>query len=273
MTPHRRSVRLRLLAYLAALLMTAALLGASLPTLRVEAQGRQIPDALLTPYEVMGAYPHDPGAFLQGLVWYDGGFYESTGLYGESSLRRVAFPSGEVLQQVAVPPEYFGEGLTMVGDRLIQLTWKSKKAFVYDRQTFGLLGDFAYDTEGWGLTYDGTSLIKSDGSDALFFLDPETYQRTRTVQVTLDGRRIQRLNELEWIRGEVWANVWQTDYIVRIDPNSGQVIGVLDLTGLLPTGERRGGEDVLNGIAYDPETDRTFVGGKKWPLLFEIRLP
>lgn len=240
---------------------------------QAEAQGRQIPPALLTPYEVVASFPHDPGAFLQGLVWHDNGFYESTGLNGESTLRRVAFPSGEVLQRVDVPSEYFAEGLTMVGDRLIQLTWKSKKAFVYDRESFGLLGDFPYDTEGWGLTYDGTSLIMSDGSDTLFFLDPDTYEQTRTVRVTLDGRTVPRLNELEFLHGEVWANVWQTDLIVRIDPASGQVVGVLDLTGLLPSGERREDTDVLNGIAYDAETDRTFVSGKRWPLLYELRLP
>jgi len=259
---------------LGALVAATALLFAPLqaPT-EAQAQGRQIPLALLTPYEVVGSFPHDPGAFLQGLVWHDNGFYESTGLYGESTLRRVAFPSGEVLRKVDVPREHFAEGLTMVGDRLIQLTWKSKKAFVYDRETFGLLGDFPYETQGWGLTYDGTSLIMSDGSDTLFFLDPDTYQQTRSVQVTLDGRKVLDLNELEYLRGEIWANVWQTDWIMRIDPASGQVIGVLDMTGLLPGGERRDGDDVLNGIAYDPDTDRTFVSGKRWPLLFELRLP
>ena len=234
------------------------------------AQGQQIPPALLTRYEVVSSYPHDPKAFLQGWLWYDGGFYESTGLNGESTLRRVAFPSGEVVQKIDVPRQYFAEGLAMVGDRLIQLTWRTKKAFIYDRESFGLLGDFPYETEGWGLTYDGASLIMSDGSANLYFLDPETYQVTRTQPVTLEGRPVQRLNELEWIKGEVWANVWHTDAIMRIDPATGQVVGVLDMTGLLT--DRRGDEDVLNGIAYEAETDRTFVSGKLWPLLFEIRL-
>jgi glutaminyl-peptide cyclotransferase len=254
------------------LLATAALLGGPAQSL-VHAQGRQspVPPELLTPYEVVASYPHDSKAFLQGLLWYDGGFYESTGLNGESTLRRVAFPSGDVIQKIDVPREHFAEGLAMVGDRLIQLTWRSQKAFVYDRASFGLIGELPYETEGWGLTYDGTSLIMSDGSDRLFFLDPETFAVTRTVQVTMNGRPIDRLNELEWIEGEVWSNVWQTDRIVRIDPSSGQVVGVLDMAGLLPG--RRDSDDVLNGIAYDAETDRTFISGKRWPLLFEIRVP
>lgn len=277
-TPRRRPPTLP--ALIAALLAATALLLTPLlgvgrsaeAQAPVQAPSGPVPAALLTAYEVVASYPHDPGAFLQGLVWHDGGFYESTGLFGESTLRRVAFPSGEVLQKVDVPREHFAEGLALVDDRLIQLTWRSKKGFVYDRASFGLLGEFPYDTEGWGLTYDGAALIMSDGSDTLFFLDPATYQPIRTVTVTLDGRRLQRLNELEWIRGEVWANVWQTDIVVRIDPTSGQVVGVLDLAGLLPGGERRSADDVLNGIAYDAETDRIFVSGKRWPLLFELRL-
>jgi glutamine cyclotransferase len=256
-----------------ALLATTVFLAApsSAPAL---AQGHQIPPALLAPYEVLGSYPHDPDAFLQGLVWHDGGFYESTGLYGESTLRRVAFPSGEVVQRIDVPKEHFAEGLALIGDRLIQLTWQSQKAFVYDPATFELTGEFPYQMEGWGLTYDGTSLILSDGSADLFFLDPVTYQVTRQQRVTLDGRPLQRLNELEWIKGEVWANVWKTDVIVRIDPESGEVVGVLDMTGLpsLLGTTPRDDDDVLNGIAYDAEGDRTFVSGKRWPLVFEIRV-
>jgi glutaminyl-peptide cyclotransferase len=253
------------------LLLVSLLLTTVLVVAPAQAQGGQIPPGLLTPYEVVGSTPHDPTAFLQGLVWHDGGFYESDGLFGQSSLRRVAYPSGEVLKKVDVPQEYFAEGLTLVGDRLIQLTWRSKKGFIYDRESFGLLGEFPYGTEGWGLTYDGTSLIMSDGSDKLFFLDPTTFQVVRTQPVTLDGRPLERLNELEWIKGEVWSNVWMSDMIVRIDPATGQVVGVLDLTGLLQT-PRRDGDDVLNGIAYDPDGDRTFVSGKRWPLVFEIRL-
>lgn len=260
-----------MLVLLVVLLAAAALVAA--PTHGpVLAEGRQVPAALLTPYEVLGGYPHDSDAFLQGLVWHDGGFYESTGLYGESTLRRVAFPSGEVVKRIDISQEYFGEGLALVGDRLIQLTWRSQKAFVYDRETFGLIGEFPYQTEGWGLTYDGASLILSDGSADLFFLDPETYQVTRTQPVTLDGRPLERLNELEWIKGEIWANVWQTDIIVRINPESGEVVGVLDMTGLLGSEPRDDDVDVLNGIAYDPDGDRIFVSGKRWPLLFEIRV-
>jgi glutaminyl-peptide cyclotransferase len=256
---------------LVALLMAAGFVVAT-PTRLAQAQRGTAPPELLTPYEVVASYPHDRRAFLQGLLWYDGGFYESTGLFGESSLRLVAFPSGDVVQQVDVPKEYFGEGLALVGDRLIQLTWRSHTAFVYDRASFGLLGQFPYATEGWGLTYDGTSLILSDGSDQLFFFDPDTYQQTGTLAVTLDGRPLRMLNELEWIKGEVWANVWQTDMIVRIDPVSGRVVGVLDMTGLLPASEHPDRDDVLNGIAYDAGADRIFVSGKRWPLLFEIRL-
>jgi glutamine cyclotransferase len=230
------------------------------------------PTAIRMSYDVLGSYPHDSNAFLQGLLWHDGGFYESTGLYGRSSLRRVAFPSGDVLQEVALSPEYFGEGLTLVGDRLLQLTWKSKRGLIYDRATLAPSGHFRYETEGWGLTYDGTSLIMSDGSDVLTFLDPERYQPVRRLPVTLDGRPLSALNELEWIECEIWANVWQTDSIVRIDPATGQVTGYLDLAGLLPSDLRTGQEDVLNGIAYDPEGRRIFVGGKLWPRLFEIRV-
>jgi glutamine cyclotransferase len=255
---------------LLAVLLTAAVLVVAPARPSVHAQGDVIRPELLTRYDVLGSYPHDPKAFLQGWVWHDGGFYESTGLNGESTLRRVAFPSGEVTQKIDVPREYFAEGLAMVGDRLIQLTWRSKKAFVYDRTSFALIGEFPYQNEGWGLTYDGTSLILSDGTSTLSFIDPETYQVTRTVQVTMDGVPIADLNELEFIKGEVWSNVWHTDMILRIDPASGQVVGVLDLTGLLPN--RRDGDDVLNGIAYDAEGDRTFVSGKRWPLLFEIRV-
>jgi len=230
-------------------------------------------EAPASQYQVVATYPHDPDAFLQGLVWHDNGFYESTGLYGQSTLRRVEFPSGSVTRQVSLTRQYFGEGLAMVGDRLVQLTWTTRRGFVYDRSTFGVLGEFSYDTEGWGLTFDGTSLILSDGSDVLTFLDPDSYLPTRTLNVTHDGRPVRELNELEWIRGEVWANVWQTDQIVRIDPTTGQVTDILHLAGLLPASARTGREDVLNGIAFDAETGRIFVGGKLWPLLFEISVP
>jgi len=260
---------------IAPLVLVVALLWAAafvLPTSPASANEATIPPELLVPYDVLGAYPHDRGAYLQGLVWYDGGFYESTGLYGESSLRRVAFPSGDVVQKVDVSRDYFAEGLALVGDRLVQLTWRANRGFVYDRESFNLLRDFGYETEGWGLTYDGTSLILSDGSDTLTFLDPETYQPQRTVQVTLGGRPVRELNELEWIEGQVWANVWQTTYIVRIDPQSGQVVGVLDMKAIVPSGVPLNLDDVLNGIAYDASTGRIFVSGKRWPTLYEIHV-
>jgi glutamine cyclotransferase len=234
-----------------------------------------IPPALLNHVDVLGAYPHDTSAFTEGLVWSDGGFYESTGLNGESTVRRVAFPSGEVLKTATVPSQYFGEGLALVDDRLLQLTWRDELGFVYDRDSFTSKGTFSYTTtngEGWGMTYDGTSLILSDGSDMLTFLDPATYKTIKTLSVTLDGKPIEMLNELEWIKGEIWANVWQTDLIVRINPTSGAVTGVLDMTGLFPPELRTDRDNVLNGIAYDDSTDRIFITGKRWPSVFEIRV-
>lgn len=223
-------------------------------------------------YEVVSSFPHDPTAFLQGLVWHAGHFYESTGLEGRSTLRQVDFPSGKVLRVVPLAPELFGEGLALVGERLVQLTWKSRRGFVYDRETFRLLREFTYDGEGWGLTYDGTHLIMSDGGNVLTYLDPETFGPVRKLFVTMRGWPIRNLNELEFIEGEIWANVWKTDLIVRIDPASGEVTSFLDLTGILRPEMRTGEEDVLNGIAYDPRGKRIFVSGKLWPRIFEIRL-
>jgi len=228
--------------------------------------------AVQVSYEVVNSYPHDPTAFLQGLVWHDGAFYESTGLEGRSSLRRVEFPSGKVVKMVKLDPDLFGEGLALVGDRLIQLTWTTGKGLVYDKESFQKIGEFAYDNEGWGLAYDGHNLIQSDGSNVLTYLDPQTFKPLKRLSVTMNGRPAHQLNELEFIEGEVWANVWQTDRILRIDPATGQVTSYLDLKDLLPAQMRRGGEDVLNGIAYDPAQKRIFVSGKLWPRLFEIRL-
>jgi glutamine cyclotransferase len=223
-------------------------------------------------WEVIRSSPHDPSAFLQGLVWHDGGFFESTGLFGRSTLRRVEWPSGRVLRQVSLPPEVFGEGLARVGNRLVQLTWRSGRGFVYDLVTLRPLQEFRYEGEGWGLAYDGTSLVVSDGTDVLTYLDAQRFTPTRKLAVTWNGRSLDRLNELEFIEGEVWANVWHTDFIVRIDPRSGRVTSFLDLAGLLPSDRRSHEEAVLNGIAYDPATRRLFVSGKLWPLIFEIRV-
>lgn len=222
-------------------------------------------------YEVVNSYPHDPTSFTQGLVWHDGGFYESTGQYGQSKLRRLEFPSGKVLKEISLSPELFGEGLALVGSRLIQLTWKSRRGFVYDLNTLRLLREFSYDTEGWGLTYDGKNLILSDGSSDLFYLDPETFKPAK-LAVRMNGQPIRELNELEFIDGEIWANVWQTDLILRIDPSTGLVTSFLDLKGILAPSDKTGRENVLNGIAYDAEHKRIFVTGKLWPRLFEIRI-
>ncbi|HEX8429801.1 MAG TPA: glutaminyl-peptide cyclotransferase [Longimicrobium sp.] len=225
------------------------------------------------PARAVRSYPHDPTAFTQGLVFRNGELLESTGRFGESSLRRVKLETGEVLQQVAVPKEYFAEGLAVIGDRAFQLTWQNGVGFIYDLTTFQRTGTFAYQGEGWGLTTDGTSLILSDGSSVLRFLDPATFAVTRTVEVQDGGNFVDQLNELEWVRGEIWANVWHKDVIARIDPRDGRVRGWLDVGQLLPEATARDPEAVPNGIAYDPATGRLFVTGKLWSRLFEITAP
>ena len=223
-------------------------------------------------YEVVAAWPHDRGAFTQGFLVRNGNFLESTGLNGQSSLREVELKTGRVLKQVSIAPQYFGEGLAVIGDRAFLLTWQHGKGFVYDADTFRLEREFAYTGEGWGLTTDGRSLILSDGTARLRFLDPATFAVTRTVEVTSEGKPVEHLNELEFIRGEVFANVWMENEIVRIDPATGVVCGVIDCSGLLPRPEIRPDTDVLNGIAYDAATDRLFLTGKRWPKIYEVRL-
>jgi glutaminyl-peptide cyclotransferase len=223
-------------------------------------------------FEIVRAYPHDPTAFTQGLVFHDGELLESTGRY-PSSVRRVRLEDGVVLQRRELDEDYFGEGLTAIGDRVLTLTWTSGKAFQWDAGTLEPEGEFTYAGEGWGLTHDTNRLILSDGTAALRFLDPVTLAETGRVPVTLRGRPVRRINELEWIEGEVFANLWQTDYIVRINPETGVITGIIDLTELMP--DRRGldpTDAVLNGIAWDAEGRRLFVTGKNWPKLFEIRL-
>jgi glutamine cyclotransferase len=223
-------------------------------------------------FRVVKAYPHDPTAFTQGLVFADGIFYESTGLRGHSTLRKVNPATGRVIQQIAVEAQYFAEGLALVGDELLQLTWEEKVGFVHDKTTLKRLRTFNYPTEGWGMAFDGKSLVMSDGSSRLFFLDPRTQKPLRSVQVLEGLHPVDRLNELEFVRGELWANVWQTDRIARIHPQTGKVKGWIDLTGLLRP-EARGPEgDVLNGIAWDKAGDRIFVTGKKWPWVFQIEV-
>lgn len=224
-------------------------------------------------YQIVHVFPHDPKAFTQGLIYKDGHLYESTGLNGRSSLRMVDLTSGQVLQQHDVPAEYFGEGLTDWGSTLIQLTWLAHKGFVYDRFSFSLLRTFPYEGEGWGLTHDSTQLIMSDGSSYLRFLDPNSFRELRRLRVTDEkGHAIDKLNELEFIRGEIYANIWETDKIARISPRTGKVLGWLDLSGIIDKRELEGSGAVLNGIAYDDAGDRLFVTGKLWPKLFEIKL-
>jgi glutamine cyclotransferase len=223
-------------------------------------------------YEVVNKYPHDTQAFLQGLVYHDNGFYESTGGNGQSSLRRVEMASGQVVKKVMLSEEDFGEGLALVEDKLVQLTWQSGKGYVYDRDTFRKLREFSYRMEGWGLTFDGKRLILSDGSNALTFLDPQTYQTVGKLNVTLNGRAVQKINELEFIEGEIWANVWHEEVVLRIDPGTGVVASLIDLRGLRPRETAQDTEAVLNGIAYDPAAKRIFVSGKRWPSIFEIRI-
>ena len=221
---------------------------------------------------VVGVFPHDRAAFTQGLVFEDGGFYEGTGLRGQSTLRRVDLENGEVLQVHSLPPEYFGEGITVWEDRIIQLTWKSGQGFVYDRGSFELLDTFQYPTEGWGITHDGARLIMSDGTQTLYFWDPETFVEIGSIDVRASVGLVTRLNELEYIQGMVLANIWQTDRIAVIDPQMGQVTAWIDLQGLLEPEDYAESVDVLNGIAYDAGSERLFVTGKLWPKLFEVEL-
>lgn len=221
---------------------------------------------------VLAKYPHDPAAFTQGLLYADGLFYESAGLYGQSTLRKVEPETGAVLLEKRLDAHYFAEGLALLEGKLYQLTWKENTGFIYDPQDFRQLGAFSYTTEGWGLTTDGSSLILSDGSATLYFLDPQTLQTTRALQVRLDGAPLDRLNELEYIRGEIYANIWYKDLIARIDPASGEVVGIIDCGSLRDGEGTPAPNDVLNGIAYDTRGDRLYVTGKNWPWIYEVSL-
>jgi glutamine cyclotransferase len=221
-------------------------------------------------YAIVHSYPHDPDAFTEGLEYRDGFLYESTGLNGKSSIRKVKIETGEVVQQRNLGREYFGEGITFWKDDLFELTWTNEIAFVYDAKTYASKTSFTYKGEGWALTHNADSLIMSDGSTQLRVLDPATFKERRRFTVTDGGMPIKYLNELEWVRGEIFANVYTTDYIARIDPSNGHVSGWIDLRGMLP--HQNDGNTVPNGIAYDAEHDRLFVTGKNWPKLFEIKL-
>ncbi len=224
-------------------------------------------------YQIVHVYPRDPEAFTQGLVYIDGHLYESTGWYGKSSIRMVDLSTGRVLQRYDLPAEYFGEGLTTWGSNLVQLTWKSETGFVYDRFSFALRRTFHYKGEGWGLTHDEKALILSDGTAVLRFLDPQSFRETKRISIKDEnGQPLKNLNELEYIHGEIYANLWQTDRIVRISPRTGRVMGWIDLSGLMDKHQLASADAVLNGIAYDSKRDRIFVTGKLWPSLFEIKV-
>lgn len=223
--------------------------------------------------EVVRVYPHDPEAFTEGLFYLDGKLYESTGLEGRSFVRKVDLATGKVLQSRQLAPQYFGEGIVNWKNRLIQLTWVSHVGFVYDLKTFRQLSTFSYPGEGWSLTQDGRELIMSDGTPRLRFLDPVTLKEVRSVEVTADGVPVRNINELEWVKGQVFANIWMTNRIARIDPATGKVVGWIDLTSLVDPRLAAANRDAVpNGIAYDAAHDRLFVTGKLWPKLFEVRL-
>jgi glutaminyl-peptide cyclotransferase len=223
--------------------------------------------------DVVHTYPHDPSAFTEGLFYLNGFLYESTGLEQHSSIRKVRLATGEVVQKIEIPAQYFGEGIVNWDGHLVSLTWKSHLGFVFDLATFKLQRQFPYEGEGWALTQDGKQLIMSDGTPELRFINPNTLKETNRIQVTLDGKPVRNVNELEWVKGEIYANVWQTNWIIRINPKDGHVVGLVNLAGLLSRDDPASGPDgVLNGIAYDAKGDRLFVTGKNWPKLFEIRL-
>ena len=224
-------------------------------------------------YRIVHEYPHDPDAFTQGLVCVDGHLYESTGRNGKSSIRMVDLTTGRVLRRYDLAAKYFGEGLTSWDGELVQLTWENQLGFVYDRSSFAWKRSFHYEGEGWGLTHDDKQFILSDGTAALRFLDPQTFSETKRISVTDEkGQPISNINELEYIHGEIYANIWETDQIVRISPRTGKVLGRIDLSGLMDKSQLTDRDAVLNGIAYDAEKDRLFVTGKLWPKLFEIQL-
>lgn len=233
-------------------------------------------------YEIVNTFPHDPKAFTQGLIFHNGFFYESTGQYEESTLRKVEIATGKILQQTPLGDDFFGEGAAILGDKIFQLTWREGTAFVYDVADLKPIKELRYTGDGWGLTTDGTHLIMSDGTHVIRFVDPETFKTVRTITVNReDGRPLMQINELEFIKGEIWANIWHSEkpqtlgrpnHIARIDPTSGKLLGFIDLSGISPEDQRRDSENTLNGIAYDAAADRIFVTGKNWTKLYEIKI-
>ncbi|WP_375194962.1 glutaminyl-peptide cyclotransferase [Sphingobium sp.] len=240
-----------------------ALLGALLLAAPAQAETR---------WTLVKSYPHDPGAFTEGLFFHDGAFYESTGLEGQSEIRKVDPRTGKVLSRRVLPRPYFGEGIVNWKDRLISLTWRHRQGFIWKLNDLSPVSDFRYEGEGWGLTQDGRNLIMSDGTAQLRFLDPEKLTEIQRITVTWNGRPVERLNELEYVKGEIWANIWYDDHIARIDPHTGAVIDWLDISPLVRASGASDSEAVANGIAYDAKSNRLFVTGKNWAKLFEIRL-
>ena len=241
-----------------------------------ERQSPYFPVAISSPYHytyrVINSFPHDPEASTQGLLFQNGTLFEGTGLYGESTLRQVELETGIVLRSISLASQYFGEGITIYNDHVVQLSWRSNAGFLYDKDSFELLQTFTYRTEGWGITHDGVRLIVSDGTSALYFWDPVTFEEIGRIEVHDQDGYVTGLNELEYVRGEVFANVWPADRIARINPHTGRVTGWINLEGLLESEEKIGSAGVLNGIAYDVENARLFVTGKRWSKLFEIGL-
>jgi glutaminyl-peptide cyclotransferase len=223
-------------------------------------------------YSLVKVWPHDRGAFTEGLVFWEGLLIESTGLNGRSTLRKVDLETGRVLKEVKLPEQFFGEGIAVLGEKIFQLTWQSHRGFIYDLKSMTLERDFPFTGEGWGLTTDGHSLIMTDGTNRIRFLDPVTFQVTRNVEVFAHGEPVKMLNELEYVKGELYANVWQTQFVLRIDPATGAILGVINFVGILPESDRSRDTDVMNGIAYDARGDRLFVTGKNWPRLFEVKV-
>lgn len=280
-----RSPGLRYLPGIAIALSVASVLTVGLVTVQVAAQpasrdrraaSHEDSSAAWKPrsysYRVINAFPHDHGAFTQGLVYERGFLYEGTGLYGRSSLREVVLETGQVTRISRLESRYFGEGITIFGNRVLQLTWVARTGFVYNRETFERVRSFSYSSEGWGITHDGRRLIVSDGTPTLYFRDPDTFEEVGRVEVRDEMGPVTRLNELEYVEGEVYANVWESDLIARINPESGRVVGWIDLAGLMPGREKLGQDAALNGIAYDGDGKRLFVTGKRWPKLFEIQV-
>jgi len=257
------------------LLVSACEEKAAVPTSAPVVQQKSVP---VYTYEIVNVFPHDPTAFTQGLVFHNGILLESTGQYGSSTVRKVEITSGKPFRRFDLPGQFFGEGLAVLGERIYQLTWQEKTAFVYD-MNLSPIDRLDYAGEGWGLTTDGESLIMSDGTQVIRFVDPSTFETKRTIVVRDERNKpIRELNELEWVKGEIWANIWHSErigkpnHIARIDPQTGNVIGWIDLNGISPDDVARSPENTLNGIAYDEKTDRIFVTGKQWEKLFEIRL-